>query len=350
MNKTRKSLSVLLGFLLIVMVGCSSDGSSNEVKNPSEKDGEQNQTSLPTFMGSGNTPSNIINGGIASEYDGYIYHIDNVPSGNVWRTNIDDMSSELLVEGMFQSVNVLDGYIFVTGGNSSSSEKYPGEYGIFRFTIEGDDLQLISKDIVNSLTLYNNWLFYSDGGIFKIKSDGSEKEMLLKDSYSPLIVDKDLIIFETYVLNDNQDTYLYTMPIDGGNPELIVDDTLWGGSFYYGNGNIYYFASGDIETFYCVEINGNNKRKVLSFETSKINVTDDYIYAFDAGKMKDKSDQGLYRWDLDHSNRTFLLETAEVITLNVAGGYLLYSTYDSAGSISMVSTEGGEVIILPKQE
>lgn len=92
-----------------------------------------------------------------------------------------------------------------------------------------------SNSIYRYLNLYNDWLYYVDNGIYRVKCDGTVKELVIANQDEESFVHRLQIADDTlfYRLGD----CLYIQPIDALKPTQIIPQS---GFFCYENSSLYY--------------------------------------------------------------------------------------------------------------
>lgn len=243
----------------------------------------------------GNTNANLANGGLAAIQGDWIYYCT---SEGLFKVNVDGTGEQLLFSDTTENnciyhINVVGGWVyyenFIGGIRSQYRIKTDGtEHQLigdgrqthvigdtlywfsrpigYRMNADGTDLQIIFQESVSSdytVNIFEDWIYFCiegyDGkyGIYKIRTDGTEKTFLYSGRTDYLIVDDDFVYFEGY-----RDYYLYRMKLDGSELELVFDDLLeW--SFNISDGWIYYCNQDD----FCmcrVRTDGTEKQKICS--------------------------------------------------------------------------------------
>lgn len=325
----------------------STDSNVSTASNETTTTKNDGDYKLPDFSGTGNTSSNIINDGIAAEYEGYAYHSDKMMAGSIWRTSISTGESELIVKGTYHSINVNNGYLFMAGYEDDGEELFSGREGMFLMSLEDQEIKLIKEGDYNYMTLYNNWMYYiddMDGGLYRIRPDGSEDTLLFEGTYDVFAIANDLIYIQTYLLDSDDYDYIYTLPLEGGTPKKMMEDSIWGGNFHMGDDYIYYLTRENSSDYYKVDLYGNNKTSSFDFNTSYINVSENYIYYYLSSGNDEMPEKGVYRMNRDGSNNQLFYAGSDIFSINVAGGYVFWHTNDDQRRLTMMSEEGGEPI------
>ncbi len=160
------------------------------------------------------------------------------------------------LEPYFQIVNLTygnDGFVyFINLGNTYDYKIRPADinnYRIGRFTEDGSSIEYIGKENACAMEVYNGYIYYYDNGyklkvtngkpekdydysrrgIYRMKTDGSEKEKLCslktEESDSVYKCTHFMRIIDGYIyfLSADNIISLSRIPINGGEPEKITD-------------------------------------------------------------------------------------------------------------------------------
>lgn len=361
----------LMAMILIVAAGCGKSepvntpgnepkeeepseetpSESPETEEPGEEKPEEEKTVLLSLEGFGNTMSNIINDGMAVFEAPYLYHIDRMITGNILRTNLETKESEVLVEGQFSFLNYGDGTLFFAG-SYYPEEATESAYGIFRMDTDGENLMLLQKGYITDLLLYDEYLYFfnsDQGGLFRIKYDGTEETMLAKDVYEGYALVNDMIYLNNY-LDGASESYVYKLPLTGGTPEKVDEQDTFGTDLFPTKGSILY------------EPRVNGSRGMTRFNTengqfsqldkaiSSVTEAEDFIYYYWSGRRQDNADQGIYKSRPDGSEEELILQVQNAFSLNYVNGKLYYHTNDEKRRISVLDPVTLEQSFLPLME
>ena len=295
------------------------------------------------LQGPGFSPSNLRNEGMAAEYDGFIYHIDDMFEGNLWKTSVSSGESQLLQEGSLSDINANGGAVFAAGSvPPATADEALDRYGIFRIQADGSGLTMIKEGSFDNLMLQDEYLYYTDvinGGLYRMKYDGSDEKLLLEDIYDEVVIVNEAI----YVVTDlegSSDRHLYTLPLDGSSaPELLVKD-LWGG-FFADNQALYYESRGDsTEITYRYDTVSKSADVYMDKAVSYLNTDGDNLYYFWDGKRQDNEDQGFYQKNLATCEEIMIMKGDQMFDINVSGGKVFWHNNDDERRITVMNLDG----------
>ncbi|WP_216827680.1 DUF6612 family protein [Alkalihalobacterium elongatum] len=260
--------------------------------------------------------------------------------------------------------NHLNGSYFATDGEVVYYSNWMQESGIYKWTEDHLEKELISEVLAKDLNVVGDWLYYSDErdgfNVYRMKKDGTEVEKMSDDYAIDLRVIDDWIFYKTnnplnnkqplymvskdgikiqliddlfrYTVYDNQVIYqkepkgiLYVVEIDEMDeahltPKVIDYPTR---TFIVEAGWVYYESALDGSKIYRVELDGTKTERLTTYESQGFNVAGDGLYFTNVSK-----DHSLYRLDLN------TLETEQLDDrgshIHIINGRLYYSKHISA--------------------
>lgn len=199
-------------------------------------------------------------------------------------------------------------------------------YLLGKMSKDGKNIEFIGDDLnACSLAVKDGYIYYADNGykytgqtdtaldkdkigIYKVKTDGSGKEKLV--SVNPSAdTDQSLsaissIINRVEIIGDNlyymaqdgsKETYLYRLPLGGGTPEKVTNDSICDYYIDTASNTLYFWdgsmnsSSPDGHTLFSQPVSGGEKKPLfckLSARTGLgISVYGDYLYITDVNKF-----------------------------------------------------------------
>lgn len=345
----RAALALLSCLLLLLLTGCNSaapgpspDGetppSSVETPSPEDPDSpaDPDTPDAPrepvSLQGAGNTPGNLANDGIAAQGGDLLYHTDRMMSGSILQTPLGSDESTLFAKGSFSHLNVSGPFLF-----ASSYE------GIHRFRLDGSEEVVLKEDMVFTLTLQDEWLYYTDifeGHLHRMRFDGTQETLLEEAVWDRFSIDGGHIYYATAAYDDGY-TYVYRIPLAGGVREKVTGDAISRGFFILDQGMLYYSPhSATAQRTHQVDLATGEESLFLEKELYYMAFQGDTLYYFWNGRRQDRADQGLYRIRRDGGEDTLLLEDANLFSFNVLEDRIFFHTNDEARRLSMVDRDG----------
>jgi hypothetical protein len=163
--------------------------------------------------------------------------------------------------------------------------------------------------------LQEDWTYYSNSGLYKIKTDGSDKRQLSDDWVSFINVAGDRIYYRK-----EDDKKIYTIKTDGSGLQNLNNDkseyiNVAGDRIYYRNGS-------DLGKIYTIKTDGSGRKKLNDDQSEYITVAGDYIYYLHV--IYEDAEPGLADYDYDEYN-IYKIKTdgSEDQKLCGNGGYFL---------------------------
>ena len=175
------------------------------------------------------------------------------------------------------------------------------------------------------------FITYHQIGIFKIKSNGKDKQQLYMSKLDivSLNVYKGYIYFigsatETYLEDDQIDNKIYRMKTDGSGLETLNDNELSNDCYeiYVVNDSIYYIG---LQAEICkMDLNGSNKTVVADNGTGYLGITDKYIIY---NKLSSETDVEYitYIMNIDGTDAKPIIEGKRLYSVNIEDNYIYYS-------------------------
>lgn len=304
--KNKKLLYIIGGIVIVLLIAVIISNLTSRVKmNPAGT--------------VGNTAGNLNNDGLFCEYDGTVYFANPADNGALYSMSPNE--TEIKKLNNLQVRNILAGGDYLYYFQYGSSENAEFDSGISsksfnRSNLKGKNVQGISRDVVVSAQLVDNYLYMliaSDGGpVFsKLKIDKSDSAILANYEINPACAENGIIYF-----NDTREThYLQGWDTSSDTKFDVWDGNIWypvmqGDYVYYldvaenyrlcryslsqnlvevltndrvdcyniRNGYIYYQKNGDQPQLKCMLADGSNAMVVADGNYTDINTTSAYVY------------------------------------------------------------------------
>lgn len=236
-----------------------------------------------------------------------------------------------------------DGFIYYSGANN----------GLYRMKSDGTEKVKLLDDSVADINVVDGWIYYlnvrdynenPNSRIYKVKIDGTCKtEVYSQDDISDLIVTNKYIYYKTFTSGlGDLDYAIYKMSIDGADKVMLTNEQgIY--NINYNDGYIYYNT---IDGIYKIKDDGTDRVKLYNCNTRFMIVNDKNIYFHSEGE--NYSVNNVYKMNLDGKEVqkviTFNSEATELFQaffFNVDGDWIYYSTIGKSGDgIYKVKTDG----------
>ncbi len=233
----------------------------------------------------GNTPGNIVNGGIAA-YQGFWVYYSSLGSGyKLYKAKLDGSEKSKLCDDTAWFINVAGYWLYYS--NAGDNDK------LYKINIDGSEKTKICDDKAWDINVLGDWIYYSNESdgyrLYKIRTDGSCRIKLNNDS--------------SHSIN-------------------VVDD--W----------IYYSSRSDKSRIYKIRIDGKGRTRLNASESDLINVSGDWIY------FCNKSDNyRLYKLSINDGSSE-ILNNSICRNINVSGNWIYYCNKSKNGIICKMKLDG----------
>lgn len=294
----------------------------------------------------GNANGNFTQGNLIVAYeDGTIYYIDSYNDNDTYLSCIYKMDSNgtnitQITEYSnthYSNLNVLDGYIYYS--DSENKE-------LCKMKTDGTDKEVIYNGHVGRMIVYDKYIYFEsldDEKIYRIKTDGSEIEELASNTglgLSFMNIEGQYIYYDFYSMKSVMiGNYVNKcrMNLDGTNK--ISRETK---KIYQLNSQVYNNSIYDIQNYRVNKLDENNQRTIINIpehydEVKMFNIYDGWIYYVKQPSRYNLGSEFVYKCRLDGSNET-LLYTAEapsekyqgigekIKNISIAGDWLAIDT------------------------
>ncbi len=288
----------------------------------------------PVINYTGNTTSNISNGGFASIQGDWIYYSGS-PRTGIYKIGRDGQSSELLTGGQNAScINVNSNSIYFI----DKANNLP-----YRANADGSSNKL-HTDSVGSMHVIGNWIYYiclGDNKIYRINRNGLDRTPLCNNlsgylglsdsrfSIRSINIYDNMIYFYAEFSTDNKKNGLYRMKLDGSNITLITNDQC--DALAVDNGYIYFISNGGY--IYRMDLNGQNKEKVCSDSAVSFNVNSGWIYY--------SNYKGIFKMNANAGSSAKLTDDY-TDKINIAGSWIYYFNSNEDNKMYRIRTSGSD--------
>jgi hypothetical protein len=223
--------------------------------------------------------------------DGWLYYLNHSDSGREYRIKINGSNKEkvsslpkapplssdepeIMVAGSSNS-NRSNGGFFASIGDSVIFVSQNQTAGIFRMDDEETPI-MISPDQARNLNVWKDWIYYINetdySGIYRMKADGSEPQIVLDISVGNLLIVGNWMYFLNYADNAR----IYKAKVDGS---LLSPVSQSEGLFAFSlEGDWLVFANGQGQTMVKVTIDGREEQVITSYSSTFLTTEGGWIY------------------------------------------------------------------------
>lgn len=258
---------------------------------------------------------------IQGDYIYYISYHGEKQKSSFYKMKNDGTERGQLTTDIPTCVNFKGDYIYYVKYDNTSANNFI----ICRIKKNGTGKETIGNEHGMYLAVKDDWLYYSDlddaSKIYKIKNDGSGKQLLCGDSalnYMNVVGDW------IYYCNNDDNNCLYRIKVDGSEKEKLNNDNSRNVNIV---GNYIYYSAmdeNDNGLLYKMKIDGSENQMLSNVDCSTaVEVHDDYIYCTGFNS------KGIYRIKSDGTGYEQISKDTSVISLNVTGNWVYYVEFMS---------------------
>ncbi len=295
----------------------------------------------------GNTTGNLINLGFSVQKGGWTYYLGFSDSTNdgIYKINSSGNKKEKISDDYGLYLNKSGNYLYYIDLNSD-------EYNIVRIKTNGEDKQIVEQDVdLAKVSVIDNWIYYfKDNKLYKVKTDGSDKQILLDRSITNYQIEGEWIYY-SYRSNGK---YIIAKT-DGEDTQRIDSDAS--STFFVDGKNIYYIYENyntDDDTYsyelYKVETDGENKEKIADIsgqvDTLGVNFDGKYLYYT---KTDEEDNVAIYKIRINGEEETKITDISTYSTnININNGWIYYTDINDDGDsdIFRIKTNGEDKSVL----
>lgn len=182
-------------------------------------------------------------------------------------------------------------------------------------------------------TIQKQWIYYlspdekgEQVGIFKIKTDGTEKQQLYM-STGEIISLNVMGEYVYYIVIDENGNRICKIKTDGTEYTVINDNEISNACYeiYVIGDSLYYIG---LEGQICrMNLNGEERNTVIESTMGYLGITDKYI-VYNEESVDENSDYITYIANLDGTNKRQVIEGQRLYSINIENDYLYYTNAD----------------------
>ena len=295
----------------------------------------------------GNTSRNIVNFGIATSDDDWIYYSDfyNDTGTGIYKIKKDGTSRTKLSDDWGRYLNVVDGWLYYMPMHGKDAGK------IIKIKTDGLQRTVLGQDPDHALnagslmviddTIY--FINYNDrGSLYKADTNGKNlTKLTIAEAHNFYIVDN--YIYYSEIVSNASYSIMHRMRKDGLYDTVFpapYDKRISLSKMDMDNDWIYYTVFND--GLYKIKTDFTQNTKLLDNDyTIIIGIKDGWIYYWQFSKDKDT----ISRIKTDGSDNTVLLKDAESGQYNLVDNWIIYQIVDgpNSGKVYRLSLSGGQL-------
>lgn len=328
-------ISVILIIILIMVIALS--GRKNNEQDPLDPLNPITNSAVVSSGVESTDLGNIMSGQYYFATEDYIFYssYDTNNESHIYSVKKDGTDLQPIFDGFGWSLVVIDDWLYFSGNQGTIID---GTYNLFRMKFDGSDLQKLNDKYSYGMFLYGDRLYYMESidstntrmSISSSNLDGTNKEVLVPEGYSPLIHDDKL-----YYIDGTRN--IFKTDPDGTNPKIIVQSTV---NFYIISGDsIFYIKNNQIQT---CDLEGNNHQVIIESSTLpllSLNYHNDRLFYSDYETTFDFQLMGyhynIYSVKIDGSDKKLVFSSVSYgIYMNLVNNKLMLMDYAQGSSTS----------------
>ncbi|WP_026661058.1 DUF5050 domain-containing protein [Butyrivibrio sp. AC2005] len=275
----------------------------------------RNRVPLNDESAIGNNAGNLYNGGLVLEMDGKVYFSNPLDSGAMYSMNPDETDLNDITMMAVRNIVGYGKYVYyymdTSKSNATSDLKGLGRvstfYGLYRSEIDGDNQELLDRNLISAIQLVGSDLYYTvtsgeKSGLNKIRIDGEKQALVTTEMLDPSCASAGKIYYSGVDLDHN----LHMMDtLSNNSSSIVMGGNIWqpiimGDYVYYidaehhyrlcranlatGNSEVLinsrvdYYNMNEYNIFYATSEAGNQTLRVMKLDGSGNTVIAEGIY------------------------------------------------------------------------
>ncbi len=260
----------------------------------------------------GNSPSNIINNGLAAYEDGSLYYTKFDAGYKIFKFDIKSGNEKAIYSVNAKYLNVLSGYIYYIDSSNGN---------IKRITVSGTEELLLKDSICSHLYVTRDWIYYIDNkennSIHRISMFDFSEELLSKENAASIFVNEDFVYFVNYMDNNG----IYRVNLNTKEVAAVLrQHTIF---YTIKNNRIYYTNTNDESYIYSMNLDGSENRRVEGvkgwFISSSSKDTDYLYFKSTTGSLKKVNLTTLNQMTISNDDCAYI---------NILDDYVVYQNQD----------------------
>jgi hypothetical protein len=196
--------------------------------------------------------------------DGHLYATDTAfNEEGLYKMDLDGNNMQKLINKPIWSYLIYDDWVFYV--YDTIGDRTDVEPGIYKMKLNGAEWQKIFDENAGRFSVMDGWLYFinqDNGYLYRISLDGSDQTTVIPQKVMAFIVVDDWIYYSIY--SDKEEYGIYRIKTDSSEPELVLNEP-WIISVEYAAGWLYYRQELDKNQsspeLYRVRTDGTGKEK-----------------------------------------------------------------------------------------
>lgn len=281
----------------------------------------------------GNSSGNLLNGGLFCEEDGKIYFSNPNDDGTLYVMNNDCTNFKKLSDDKVSQINAAGKYLFYARKNYEKNTQKSifnfSNSGIYRINKTGGNLTRLYKDLVGTVNLAGNYIYYQHYSeeeeplglsFFRVRIDQKKETCISEEPINPIAIEHNILYYigteknhNIYAMNLQTDDH--TLLYEGNAANCIVQDDF-----------IYFM---DLENNYAItriSLDGSKKTALIPERSTAYNISPSgkYIYY----QVDEGENNGLYRFNTETEKSTLIL-SGYYNSIHITSNYVFFQEFNT---------------------
>lgn len=267
----------------------------------------------------------------AAKSENSIYLYKNTFSPKLRCISLNDNSSKIYDTPPLTDFLVADDWIYYINTDNYGPLFTLMNGSIYRISNDGMVNEKIIEGNLGLVAADNEWIYYTDGGLYKMSKDNLNKIKLSDNiGFNYTYIDNYL-----YYCNFEDESKLYRFNLDTKENTKVLDESV---SYYINEGYIYYTNLRD-EKIYRVNLEGHNREKIADYKLDSFIVKDNWIY----GVVLDlKNGVKLYKVRTDGTGLSKISDNATFSNIFAHEDWIFYINAKDNRALYKVKMDGSE--------
>ncbi|MDF2473002.1 MAG: hypothetical protein K0R21_784 [Anaerocolumna sp.] len=292
----------------------------------------------------GNTPGNLLNGGLFSELDDKIYFSNPKDDGTLYLMDQDLSNFKKINDDKAGYINSVGNYLYYVRMNyekeSSSSSIFSfNNTGIYRIKPNGSSITMLYDDPSGVVNVSGNNLYYQHYNelegltFYTVGIDGLKERMISEDGIVPLSIQNNIL----YYSGTEDDHNINTLNLESDSKSLLYTGNTY--APIVNHNYIYFMSLDDNYEIRRINIDGSNPTPVVNQRVSSYNISADGKYLY--YQVDDSDNSGVFLLNLETMESEVILQ-GNFKGLHVAGDYFFFTDFDDTNTyyITLGTTTG----------
>lgn len=332
MHNTLKALVFIffLGLLIMMVPGCGEETAAPVVEEEIVKSVSEQLN---------NQTGNLINGGLLAEKDDWIYYSNFNDGGKIYRVHADGGEHFKVNDDHSLKITIAGGWVYYLASEERSElnrtslrDRVGGR--IYKIRTDGSERTLLLDDYSWELLLVDDWIYHTRGGygIYRFRTDGTGHQIISTEPASYFNLKGDWLYFcQGWQSHETTTGGIHKVSTDGGEIYRVGDETVY--TLHIAGDWIYYSSLRPDRRIAKIRADGTEQSLIVDDWAFELNVAGDWIYYVNRG-----DEDSIYRIRTDGSERV-KLNSDSSSNLTVIGDWLYYTLTERDEMQKIISEE-----------